>query len=128
MKEIDPLAVRDHMIETIHTVETDHRIAMVQIDPITEMIHIVGIETAIKMNIEKIIMKEIHPIAETDTEIGHIVGIETTIKMTIEVTIDMTTKMIIEMTIEKIIMKEIHPIAKTDTEIGHIVGIETTIK
>ena len=31
-------------------------------------------------------MKEIDPIAETDTEIGHIVGIETTIKMTIEVT------------------------------------------
>ena len=45
------------MIETIHTAETDHRIAMIQIDPISEMIHIVEIDhkTITKMTIEMII-------------------------------------------------------------------------
>ena len=59
------------MIETIHTVETDHGITMKQIDPITEMIHIVEIdcETITKMTIEMTITK-----------------------MTIEMTIEMTIK------------------------------------
>ena len=65
MKETDPLAEKDHMIETIHTV------AMIQIDPIKKMIHIA----------EKEHMTEINHTIETD----HIVGIgqETTIKTTI---------------------------------------------
>ena len=95
MKEIDPLAQRDHMIETIHTVETDHGNAVIQTDPITEMIHIIEIDhkTITKMTIEMTITK-----------------------MTIEMTI---TKMTIEMTIEmksietRDIRKNIKTIIKT---------------
>ena len=41
---------RDHMIETIHMVETDHRITTIQIDPMKEMIRIVEIEQVTERN------------------------------------------------------------------------------
>ena len=49
MKEIDPLAERDHMMEMIHTVDTGHGTAMIQIDPITKIDHIVKIDHEITM-------------------------------------------------------------------------------
>ena len=86
MKQTNPLAGRDHMIETIYTVETNHGIAMIQIDPITEMICIaeIGHMTEINHTIE---------IDHTEIEIGHRVEIDhkTTTKMITERTIEMIT-------------------------------------
>ena len=87
MKETDPIAERDNVIETIHTVGMEQGITMIEIDHMTDMIHIVETEHMTEINHTK--------------EIDHTVEIdqETTTKMIIEMT---TTKMATEMTTEGI--------------------------
>ena len=94
MKEIVPIA------ETDHIVETDHRISMIVIDPMVQMIHIaeMGYMTETNHTIR------IGHIAEIDCKN---LTIETTIKMIIGMilgmTVERTMKMITEMTIRRTI-------------------------
>ena len=109
MKEIDPIA------ETVHTVETDHGIAMIQIDSITEIIHIAEME---------------HMTEIVDTEIGttpEIISKETNHGMTMKETDPLAGRdHMIESITEMIHIAEIEHMTEINhtIEIGHIVEID----
>ena len=89
------------MIEIECTKDMDHGITTIEIDHLTEIIHITETNhgTTTKETNHKTPIKEIGPIVEIDCE--------NTTKMTIEMTVERTTEMIIEMNIEKKIIGKI---------------------
>ena len=112
MKEIDPIAQTDYTVET---------------ECITEIGHVVGIETSIKMTIEVTIERTTEMIIEMAIE-KKIIGISKTGDIRENIKIIIKTRIIIEQATKTGIGAKIEPKAKTDTEMTAMTKLEAGLK